>query len=528
MKKRQIVNIINFIRALEPRTPVDMVEPVREHIRMMKENNLRGTFLIQYDALLMPEITELLKPLDKEQFEIGVWYEIVKPQVEAVGLKWTGRYPWDWHIHCGFPMGYCEADREKLADELFRKFREVFGYYPKSFGSWMFDTHTVTYINDKYGLDALCNCRDQCGTDGYTMWGGYYGQGYYPSKRNVFVPARDKANQIDVPIFRMLGVDPLYQYDYGMDVSADEPSWQRVITLEPCCAIPPEFGEGDGYLDAVERPLDGGGGNPKWFEWYMRENFNGECLSFGYAQAGQENSFGWQWMKIGLDFQYPELARMQREGLIEVEPLRDTGLWYKKEFSQTPASAISVHNAYNDDKKKSVWYCTRNYRVNLFADDNKLRIRDIHINSDEIADPYTGKVCPDNVALYETLPFIDGFRYTGRGILAGGFITFADGSVPCADKMEFTDMGNGCAMVEFSDIRVELSPDGFKLVSDKDFTLEVRRGIDGDHVPAIKVIEGNVITLSYADVDYKITVPVGEVTDLYNYRSVDGAMEFKF
>ena len=68
MPKRQIINIINFIRGCEPREPVDLVLPVKNQIRLMQETNLRGTFLIQYDALIDPSFTDLLKALDREQF----------------------------------------------------------------------------------------------------------------------------------------------------------------------------------------------------------------------------------------------------------------------------------------------------------------------------------------------------------------------------------------------------------------------------------------------------------------------------
>lgn len=52
-----IVNIVNFIRGAEPRRRwIDLVEPVREQIRLMKENHLKGTFLVQYDAMLREDI----------------------------------------------------------------------------------------------------------------------------------------------------------------------------------------------------------------------------------------------------------------------------------------------------------------------------------------------------------------------------------------------------------------------------------------------------------------------------------------
>ena len=36
----------------------------------------------------------------------------VRCMVEDCGYTWTGRYPWDWHCHCGFPIGYDIPQRE--------------------------------------------------------------------------------------------------------------------------------------------------------------------------------------------------------------------------------------------------------------------------------------------------------------------------------------------------------------------------------------------------------------------------------
>ena len=77
MQKRQIINIVNFIRGCEPRSPIDLVTPVQKQIELMTRLDLRGTFLIQYDALLDPTYTDMLKALDPKQFEIGVWATMV-------------------------------------------------------------------------------------------------------------------------------------------------------------------------------------------------------------------------------------------------------------------------------------------------------------------------------------------------------------------------------------------------------------------------------------------------------------------
>ena len=43
--------------------------------------------------------------------------------------------------------------------------------------------------------------------------------------------------------------------------------------------------------------------------------------------------------------------------------------------------------------------------------------------------------------MYEALPFIDGNRYTGKGVLAGGYVRYADGTAPTHTDMVFTDAG---------------------------------------------------------------------------------------
>ncbi|PGH39650.1 MAG: hypothetical protein CRN43_07795, partial [Candidatus Nephrothrix sp. EaCA] len=212
----KIVNIVNFIRLLEPRdaaiTQDVLYQTVVKQIESMKKHKLGGTFLLQYDALMEPRYQKLLKGLSKE-YEVGAWWEIPQPLVEKADMKWRGRYPWDWHAHVGFSTGYTPKEREKLIDVYMADFKEIFGYYPKSVGSWFIDAHSLLYMYEKYRIIASSNCKDQYGTDGYTLWGGYWNQAYYPSKINSYMPAQHEENQIPVPVFRMLGSDPIRQYD---------------------------------------------------------------------------------------------------------------------------------------------------------------------------------------------------------------------------------------------------------------------------------------------------------------------------
>ena len=73
----------------------------------------------------------------------------------------------------------------------------------------------VSYMSDKYDLTAICICREQWGVDAYTLWGGYYSGGYYPSRNNMLCPAQSPEAGCRTPVFRMLGIDPIYGFDEG-------------------------------------------------------------------------------------------------------------------------------------------------------------------------------------------------------------------------------------------------------------------------------------------------------------------------
>lgn len=394
----KIVNIINFVRLLEPRDPAItqdvLFQTVVSQVDIMRRYKLPGSFLLQYDALMDGRYQQLLKSLPADSFEVGAWWEIPQPLVEKAGYKWRGRYPWDWHANVGFATGYTPAEREKLVDVYMADFKDVFGYYPKSVASWFIDAHTLNYLYEKYHIVASANCKDQLGTDGYTLWGGYWNQAYYPSKINSYMPAQHEANQTPVPIFRMLGSDPVRQYDDKGDGS----NGQGVVTLEPVYRF--------------------GGGDSGWVHWFFRELTEKPSLRFAYAQVGQENSFTWAAMKKGFELQLPLIAKLRDERKLKIETLAASGEWFRKNFKVTPATAVTVTDDLKDSDKKTVWFNSRFYRFNLLWDSSHLRFRDIHIFNEDFPSYYTEHVTTTNECTFYTLPFVDGYRWSGKGKIA--------------------------------------------------------------------------------------------------------------
>ncbi len=386
----RIINIINFIRQTDYRVAnADslLYETVCEQVKLVNKYDLPATFLLQYDALINPLYQDLLKNKLNTQSEIGAWWELTQPQIEAAGIKWRGEHSWVSHANIAFSTGYNKEERERLVDVYMAKFKEIFGSYPKSVGSWFIDAHTLAYMYDKYHIVASCNCKDQIGTDGYTLWGGYWNQTYYPSKQNAYMPAQTTGGQIPVPIFRMLGSDPIYQYDDGLGNER-----QGVISLEPV------------YKKA--------GMDRQWVDYFLESIVNQPCLAFNYAQAGQENSFTWSNMRKGLEMQIPILDSLRKENKIQIETLEQSGKWFKEQFAVSPATAVTTLSDIRGEGNKTVWFNSRYYRANLLWGKDFFRFRDIHLFDENYKSAYLDKPGTGNQFLFFTLPVVDGFMWS--------------------------------------------------------------------------------------------------------------------
>lgn len=386
----RIINIVNFIRQTDYRVEDadrKLYETVCRQVELVNRYDLPATFLLEYDALINPLYQKLLKTKLRNGAEIGAWWELTQPHIEAAGLKWRGEHPWVSHANIAFSTGYTKEERERLVDVYMRKFKDVFGTYPKSVGSWYIDAHTLAYMHDRYGIEASCNCKDQIGTDGYTLWGGYWNQAYYPSRLNAYMPAQTGAGQIPVPVFRMLGSDPIYQYDDGLGNER-----QGVISLEPV------------YKHA--------GMNRKWVDYFFDALADGPCLAFGYAQAGQENSFTWDNMREGLEMQMPLIDSLRSAGKVRVETLGESGRWFRKRFPLTPATAVTTVSDVRGEGNKTVWYDSRYYRANLLWEKGRFRFRDIHLFDERFKSEYLDTPGTGDRFLFYTLPFVDGFMWS--------------------------------------------------------------------------------------------------------------------
>jgi len=269
-------NIINFIRFDHGMTTVE------GEMQEILSRGLPATWLLQYDALSMGPYVSYLKANMPPNHEVGLWFEVNRKHCQDAGVTFRGEIPapgntqdtenWDHHSQAMMSCGYAQKDRIRLIDTMMEKFKAVWGRYPASVCAWYIDSFSLKYLADKYHILASANCKEQWGTDGYSLWGAPVHSFYYPSETNAMAPACSPDKQINVPVFRMLGIDPVNFHDAKIETNG-----QPVYTLEPA------------YRE--------GGGNPEWVRRFFDMCLGPTTRPFAYFQVGQENSFPWEQMK---------------------------------------------------------------------------------------------------------------------------------------------------------------------------------------------------------------------------------------
>lgn len=494
---KKIVTLMNFIRGSEPRVEVNLLETTKKQLELTNKYGLKTTYLLQYDAFTKKEYQNLFKEKN-DLIEIGIWFELCQKLIEKIGLEWHGRYDWDYYLNVDNLLGYQKEKRERIIDEVFNEFFEVFGYFPKTIGSWILDSKSLEYIVKKYHIECNCICREQWGTDGITLFGGYYNQAYYPSLNNILCPS-NKTNGIAVPTFRLLGCDPIYQYDGQLSFKNND-----VFTLEPVW-----------WLDnKTNKPLTIGGYNEKWIKWYFDSiylhNFG---MSFAYCQIGQENSFGWERMSEGLIKQYNQIKKLVDSKQVEALFLSESGRWFKEKFEISPVSTQVALNDYDNKNIKSIWYYSYKYRVNLYVDENEAKIRDMFIYNEEYINRYETKLITTPDAIFDNLPVMNGLKWSTDTNRAGIYFCKANGKKIKIIDFKYSEENNqAIALMHYDSgiLKLCLNEDNISIKSDEPFLLKYHYValLDDEN---ISVENDKTICFNKRNFSYKISLTKGKI-----------------
>ena len=378
-----VISIFNFIRRTvypSGRLVQDDIDTVLYEVESLKQNGLKATYALKYDALMEKTYVDIIKNNTDDTDEIACWWEVDRSLANKAGVKWKAKTPVDDTVNIGYSLAYTKEERIRLIDVYMDDFKMIFGYYPKTVGSWVIDSISLKYFREKYDVRACVICRDQIGTDGFTLNGGYYNGGYYPSKYNEFMPAQSPEKMIDMPIFRMLGPDPIYAFEDGVRKSV-----MGVYTLEPAATIAQD---------------------EKWVSWMFDRLTKEKDIGFSFSQLGQENTFLWNTMSRGFDVQMPKVKNLLENKEISLMNIHELSEWFRDKYKLTPVTSFSATNDWCTDDLKTFWYNSRFYRTSFLVENNEVYIRDLNIFDEIYYSRYYDDILIEKESIFDALPFV--------------------------------------------------------------------------------------------------------------------------
>lgn len=205
------VTVINPLRGAQlGLEKADLLASLKGQWKATNDATISATWLWQYSALEDARLTSFAKSEMKDQ-EFGIFLEIDRNFAAKSDVVYRGQGP--WYFSDGlFLISYDQAERKKLIDTVFAKFKKTFGYYPKSVGGWWVGAASLDYIHKNYGVIASLQVADQFDLDVYSVWGQPWSIPYLSVKQNAAIPAPSFEKSSGVVIMQWAARDPTYGY----------------------------------------------------------------------------------------------------------------------------------------------------------------------------------------------------------------------------------------------------------------------------------------------------------------------------
>ena len=351
----QFITIVNPVRV--SRYTVDSAESIQAQYKIVKQNKLPASWLFTFDVLNNPKAIGVVKRMDQQQ-EKGIFLEVTPQLAQASEIVYNNSGFWHF-ANSVFLSGYVPADRIKLIDTVFEKFKSDFGYYPTSVGGWWVDAYSLSYIKEKYGITAHLGLADQLSTDGYEVWGEYWSSPFYPSKNHTGIPAGTVDAKLDIVELEWAPRDPLNGYKDSKYSTQD-------YTL---------MSQDFNYFEKLVRLFAGQHNN-----------------QFGQITLGLEGDFPANSYTENSEFarQMGLVRKLANEGDYTVTNKKDFSSWYRKQFPGVSPVQVIETNDLIGTNSKLIWYNSPNYRVGIryTAFSQKTEIVDLRIYQSDFREPY--------------------------------------------------------------------------------------------------------------------------------------------
>ncbi len=361
-----------------------------------KYSDLPVGWAIRYDALLNKTVVNNLK----QSHEAGLLLEITPHLASQSGVEYKGKLDGtDWYYaKNAFLIGYTTQERIKLVDTLFEAYRQVFGVYPQFTTSWMIDSFSLNYINDKYGVILHEITKEQYETDSYTLYGGVFNAAYFPSSNHPLIPTRN--NPQKMVMIRQTISDPINNYG----------SPKAYFTSQP-----------NDYLNSPDQK------NIDYFNKLLKQNISQKAQQV-VSVIGLENSFTQKRFINEFMSQLDIINNLPTNEAIVYRPSEFAHKFIKSYKSNEPFCIET--ESQSENIKEVIWYFTGLYRARVINKDNHLIIDDLRIYQD-LRDPYAEITAETDYAYWIIPSIFDGSsQYSLNQIPTGENIyNFSSGNI---------------------------------------------------------------------------------------------------
>ena len=213
---------------------VSKVEVVKESIDIFRlqqdiahQNDLRTTIQMTYSSLYNEECINLVK---KHHAEYGdeIGHTFLGLNCREFRETYKSKELAMWL----FPMDM----KKQIVDDSFNHFKEIFGSYPTSTGSYFMDAELLRYVKKKYPMvkTAIATCFEEgpkifrhTNSSWYTLMDGSPWTAWIPSKYNTHAIAENEDDDIGIVALPHLSRDLLAIMDNAGDMFGTHP--QNII-----------------------------------------------------------------------------------------------------------------------------------------------------------------------------------------------------------------------------------------------------------------------------------------------------------
>lgn len=367
------VVIINQIRGSESCCQKGSIDIIQEVSKEKFFTEMPISWAFRYDGLVDQKYTDFIK---KNPEKAGLLLEVTPLLASKSGVVYRGNIDGsDWYQgKNSMLIGYTQEERKKLIDISMNEFFSIFNRYPSFTVSWMIDGWSLNYLEKKYSVQFHELTKEQFETDSYTLDGGLFNAGYYPSTEFPLIPG-SAGNKLNIVMVRQTVSDLLKNYG----------SQQSYYTSQPNDYLSDPQKKGIEYFNSLLNQLEVQNANQK------------------IAVIGFENSY--DWLKYGNEYlnQIKEIKKQTDSKKVTVFSPSE----YADSFTKTSSLNNAFYYSYqfsNSFNQGVLWYFGKTYRVRMLLRENDLILDDIRVYS-QISDPYV--MTPSQVDYaYWIIPYV--------------------------------------------------------------------------------------------------------------------------